>query len=213
MTIRALPDANHRFKDWSGNASGSDNPIIVIMDSPMSVTANFIRQYSLILTSGTGGTTDPSPGTYVYDEGSEVSITAIPDTHYRFQNWSGDDSGSSIALPITMNSDKSINADFIRIIYEVLNFTGEKVLNRSLSQAEYINILKWARNPDNSGVTVAKYRIYLVEGLIRTLLMDLDSSLFGFRHRQVEEGKQYMYTIVAVNDEGREGDPAHITIN
>ena len=213
VTIRALPDANHRFMDWSGNASGSDNPIAVIMDSFKFVTANFIRQYSLTLTSGTGGTTDPSPGTYVYDEGSVVSITAMPDTHYRFQNWSGDGSGSSITLSITMNSDKSIDADFIRIIYAVLNFTGEKVLNRSLSQAEYINILKWARNPNNSGVTVAKYRIYQVEGINRTLLMDLDSSMFEYRHRQVKKGKQYMYSIVALNDEGREGDLAYITIN
>ena len=213
VAIAAVSDADHRFGNWSGNASGSINPITVIMDSSKTVTANFISQNTLTLTSGIGGTTDPSPGTYVYDKGVAVSITAIPDTHCRFQDWKGDISGSKIALNVRMNSDKSVHADFFRIIYAVLNLSGEKVLNRSLFRGEYINILTWDKNPNNSGIPVAKYRIYQVEGINRTLLLDLDSSVFEYRHHQVEKGKQYMYSIVAMNDEGREGALAHITIN
>ncbi len=70
---------------------------------------------TLTLSSGTGGTTDPAPGTYTYDTGTEVSITATPDTNYRFSGWTGDvPSGHENDNPvtITMDADKTITATF-----------------------------------------------------------------------------------------------------
>jgi len=67
---------------------------------------------SLTITAGNGGTTDPSPGTYTYDEGTEVTITAIPDSGYEFSNWSGDASGADNPITVTMDGDKSITANF-----------------------------------------------------------------------------------------------------
>ncbi|MFO8109239.1 MAG: hypothetical protein R6U17_01755, partial [Thermoplasmata archaeon] len=36
------------------------------------------------------GTTDPEPGTHTYEWGESVTITAMPDAGYRFNNWLGD---------------------------------------------------------------------------------------------------------------------------
>jgi hypothetical protein len=69
---------------------------------------------SLTITAGSGGTTDPSPGTYTYDEGTEVTIKAIPNSRYKFSGWSGDASGTSNLITITMDSDKLIKANFSR---------------------------------------------------------------------------------------------------
>jgi len=69
----------------------------------------------LIIAAGSGGTTDPSPGTYTYDEGTEVAIRAIPNSGYTFSGWSGDASGTTNPITITMDSDKSITASFTAV--------------------------------------------------------------------------------------------------
>ncbi|MCK4782113.1 MAG: hypothetical protein KAV87_00070, partial [Desulfobacteraceae bacterium] len=115
VTITALPDDNYRFSGWAGDVPPSqenDNPITITMDSDKSVTANFIRQYTLTISTGTGGTTDPSPGSYLCDSATQVTIQAIPNSGYQFSNWSGDASGTTNLIIITMDSDKSITANF-----------------------------------------------------------------------------------------------------
>lgn len=70
---------------------------------------------TLTLSSGYGGTTEPSIGEYVYfDSDSEVSIRAIPDEGFTFSHWSGDASGSLNPITVRMDTDKSIMAYFSR---------------------------------------------------------------------------------------------------
>jgi len=115
VSITATPDANYRFSGWTGDVpSGheNDNPVTITMDSDKSINANFIRQYTLTITAGTDGTTNPSPKSYNYDVGTQVSVRAIPNSGYRFTGWSGDASGTTNPITITMDSDKSITANF-----------------------------------------------------------------------------------------------------
>ena len=112
VAITANPDTYYRFSEWSGDASGTNNPITITMDSDKSVTANFIRQYTLTISAGTGGTTDPSPGTYTHDSGATVTVKAIANTGYNFSGWSGDASGTTNPITITMDKDKTITASF-----------------------------------------------------------------------------------------------------
>jgi len=119
ITITATPDDNYGFSKWTGDVPSdheNDNPITITLDESKSITANFILQYNLIIATGTGGTTDLSPSTYTYDEGTEVVVIAIPDSGYRFSGWTGDvPQGYENENPITLNmdSDKSIMANFI----------------------------------------------------------------------------------------------------
>jgi len=66
----------------------------------------------LTIAAGTGGTTNPIPGTYTHDYGTQVQVTAVPDSGYQFSGWSGDASGTSITITITVDSDKEISASF-----------------------------------------------------------------------------------------------------
>ncbi|MCJ7682610.1 MAG: hypothetical protein MUP70_17910, partial [Candidatus Aminicenantes bacterium] len=106
-----------------------------------------------------------------------------------------------------------VNQDFIgsRKIYAPVNCAGRRMLNRSLLQAEYINVLSWQGHPDNEDV--ALYRIYLIEGADRNLLADLSPDHFEFRHRSVSKDRTYAYSIAAVNHWGNEGTPANITVH
>jgi hypothetical protein len=68
--------------------------------------------HTLTLSATAGGTTDPEPGTYPYDGGTEVIITATPSSGYTFSGWSGDVSSYYHRITIAMDSDKSITANF-----------------------------------------------------------------------------------------------------
>jgi predicted secreted protein len=114
ISITAIPESNYRFQEWSGDAIEQNNPLKIILDSDKSVKANFIRQYTLTVAAGQGGTTDPEPGTYTEDSGKEITITAIPDQGYGFSKWSGL-FGTSNPIKIILNSDKSIEANFVRV--------------------------------------------------------------------------------------------------
>ena len=97
-------------------------------------------------------------------------------------------------------------------IYPPLNFSGQKVLNRSLSQREYVNVLTWQANPDNQDKNIVNYRIYQIEGNSQSLLTELDSSVLSYWHRNVEKDKTYIYAIAAVTGGGVEGIQAQVTV-
>ncbi len=69
-------------------------------------------KYSLTIFAMGEGTTDPLPGSYVRDPGTQVTITATPDSGYEFSEWSGDASGKTNPITITMDSNKSVTANF-----------------------------------------------------------------------------------------------------
>jgi len=114
IDITAIPESNHRFQEWSGDASGQSNPLKITLDSDKLVKASFIRQYTLTVAAGQGGTTDPKPGSYTEDSGKEITITAIPDQGYEFSKWSGLFETSN-PIKIIMNRDKSLEANFVKV--------------------------------------------------------------------------------------------------
>jgi hypothetical protein len=67
----------------------------------------------LIITTATGGTTDPAPERYDYEEGTSAVVTAIPDASYRFVQWELDGTiRTENPITIIMNRDYSLRAVF-----------------------------------------------------------------------------------------------------
>jgi len=182
-------------------------PIIIEIDPPKKAN------HYLTISSNPGGTTNPPPGNFSYEEETKVVVTALPDKNYRFDGWTGDVSSvkrNDNPLELIMDSDKSIEANYLRIIYEPLNVSGQKLLNRSLSQAEYIIVLMWNSNPNNENIV--GYRIYLINGDSRSLLAEVNSSTFRIQIRKIDRNRVWTYSVLAVNNENREGNPAYVTI-
>ena len=70
-------------------------------------------QYSLTISAGSGGTTSPSPGTYWYDAGTPVSVTANAYTNYVFDHWILDGGYyTQNPITVTMNSNHNLQAYF-----------------------------------------------------------------------------------------------------
>jgi uncharacterized repeat protein (TIGR02543 family) len=114
VTLTATPDAGYEFTGWSGDASGTTNPLNITMDADKTVTANFGPIQRTLTLNATNGSVSaaPNPGTGTYDDGSVVTLTATPDAGYEFTGWSGDASGTTNPLNITMDADKIVTANF-----------------------------------------------------------------------------------------------------
>jgi hypothetical protein len=93
-----------------------------------------------------------------------------------------------------------------------LNFIGQKVFNRSLSQFEYINKLNWQSNPDNADLNIVNYRIYQLDDEWISLLVELDANTFEYWHRDVTYYEEYKYAICAVIDDGSESFRSFVTV-
>ena len=115
-TITATPAAGYTFTGWSGDASGTSATITVTMSSDKSVTANFQEQTSPT-TYALSTTVVPTEGGIVtgagtYNAGTDVTLIATPASGYIFTGWSGDVADASASVTITMNSNKSVIANF-----------------------------------------------------------------------------------------------------
>lgn len=67
-----------------------------------------------IVEPGAGGTTDPPPGTYTYEEGTQVTIRAIPDKNSKVDHWSvnGQYISGTNEVTITMDKNYYVNVFF-----------------------------------------------------------------------------------------------------
>jgi uncharacterized repeat protein (TIGR02543 family) len=118
VQITATPSTGFTFTGWSGDATGSTNPLSMIMSGNKNITANFtasaVTQFSITLTY-TNGTVAASPSQILYDSNAVVQLTATPANGYTFSGWSGDATGSTNPLSVTMNGNKNITANFALI--------------------------------------------------------------------------------------------------
>ncbi|MEM9259732.1 MAG: carbohydrate-binding domain-containing protein, partial [Bacteroidota bacterium] len=114
VTLTASADAGYSFDNWSGDLSGSNNPIQITMDGNKNVTANFTtapNNYTLDVTALNGSVSlSPAGGTYA--SGTTVTLTAQPDAGFNFASWAGDLSGSSNPTTIVMDGNKAVTANF-----------------------------------------------------------------------------------------------------
>ena len=115
VTLTASPASGYTFDYWSGNASGATSGIAITMDSDKSVTANFktiAQTYTLTTSVSPSGAGSVSPPGGEYESGVQVTLTASPASGYTFDHWSGNTSGATSGITITMDSDKSVTANF-----------------------------------------------------------------------------------------------------
>jgi uncharacterized repeat protein (TIGR01451 family)/uncharacterized repeat protein (TIGR02543 family) len=115
VLLTANASAGYTFSGWGGDASGSTNPLTITMDADKTVTANFTAStptYTLTVSPSSGGSVTKNPDQVNYISGTSVELTANASAGYAFSGWGGDASGSTNPLTITMNSNKTVTANF-----------------------------------------------------------------------------------------------------
>jgi hypothetical protein len=94
VTLTAVPATGYRFSGWSDDTTATANPVGIVMSKNKVITANFIKQYSLTLTSSssTRGAVEPSTSVAI-DSGIAFTIKATPTSGYKFKTWSTGSAG------------------------------------------------------------------------------------------------------------------------
>ena len=98
------------------------------MNANKTITANFaINTYTLVVTAA-NGTVAKNPNQAAYDSNTTVQLTAAPATGYHFTSWSGDLTGATNPVTVTMDANKNITANFAINTYALtINATNGSV--------------------------------------------------------------------------------------
>ncbi|MBR3980649.1 MAG: InlB B-repeat-containing protein [Bacteroidales bacterium] len=107
IQLVATPKEHYHFVKWSDGNTEATRTVTVTKD--LSLSADFaIDTFELTMTNSEGGTVTGA-GEYAYDE--TVTLTATPNEHYSFVQWSDGDKTNPRQLVITKNL--SLTAEFI----------------------------------------------------------------------------------------------------
>ncbi|WP_034638386.1 InlB B-repeat-containing protein, partial [Chitinivibrio alkaliphilus] len=127
VTLTAEAEDGYVFVGWSGDVTGSANPLTITVERDMEIIAVFeeegVERYVLELNAENGSiTVDPNFNDYAY--GTVVELTAEPNEVYEFTQWRGDAEGDENPLTITVERNMVIEAEFSLKRYE-LTLTAE----------------------------------------------------------------------------------------
>ena len=126
VSLTATPDEGYTFLEWTGDASGSTNPLSVSMTSDKNITASFIRlQYNLdvnIIGSGTVSQVlvESTEKNTDYDSFSTVRLTAQPESNWIFYGWSGSTTETTSEIDVVMAGTKAVTATFEERLSQVI---------------------------------------------------------------------------------------------
>ncbi len=123
VTLTAVANTGYRFDKWTLTATGAEvstaNPFAFTLDRDTSLTARFIKTHTIAAQAvpSAGGTITYSPETNdgIYDTGTEVTLTAVPNAGYRFVDWTetGGSATSDPARVVVADKDRTLEANFM----------------------------------------------------------------------------------------------------
>lgn len=117
VILTAAPGHGWFFREWTGDETGSANPLNVAMTRNKTVTAVFAAIPAYTLTTSASGmgtvTADPASGPYLSN--SVVSLSATGNAGWVFSHWTGSASGAANPLLLKMDNNKTVQAVFGQI--------------------------------------------------------------------------------------------------
>lgn len=132
IRLLAQPDAGSYFLRWQPGGE-TDNSLPVEITSPnqtnSAVFAPLLAGFVTLVTDVVGnGRVTVSPLQGQYATGSGVTLTATPDTDYRFVGWAGDLISANNPQALTLNSVKSVQAVFAPDVRVTMSPTSQNVV-------------------------------------------------------------------------------------
>lgn len=140
VSIEATASTGYRFVNWDDNVA--TNPRSITVTSNVTRTANFVREYTITLSTNnnygtvsiTGtGVVNKGNGQYAVPEGNTITITANPNTGSHFVNWDGNQTLTNPSRQITVSSNQTITANFDYKIYNMPSQWTVKANNESVN--------------------------------------------------------------------------------
>jgi len=115
--VTAASGKQYRWTSWAnGDGLAGVSGTYTTPTSSQTVTADYVTQYQLTIQASPsgGGTTNPAVGSYWYDSGTSVPVSATVTSGYSFYYWSldGTNAGTSPSYSALMNSAHTLTAMF-----------------------------------------------------------------------------------------------------
>jgi surface protein len=120
LKLTAKPSSEWEFSSWKEDLEGTENPQTITIDTIKAVTAVFIKkQYPLTVeVEGEGTVAEKvikAGAATDYNSGTIVELTASTDKEgWEFKEWSGDLTGNTNPIEITINAAKTVKAVFVK---------------------------------------------------------------------------------------------------
>ncbi len=120
VTAIAIPNSGYKFIEWQGDINSDEDTLRFTMNEITVLNAVFALdvppQYKLaVYVFSSGGTVAYDPQAETYEDSTMVTITAIPDSGWRFVEWQGDLDSKANPEQVLMDSDKFLLAVFEQI--------------------------------------------------------------------------------------------------
>ncbi len=187
VSASATPTSGWTLSSWTLNGVnvGSGNPYSVTMDANKTLTAVFVPiQYRLTTSVSGSGTISPAPGSYQYQSGAVVNVTATPNSGWMLSSLvlNGVNVSSVSPYYLSMDSNDSLTAVFTQIPYTLnISVTGSGTTNPTPAVRQYLSgtVVGVSAIP-SSGWTLSSWMLNGVnEGINSpyTVTMDADKTL------------------------------------
>lgn len=119
VRVTATPLAGQFFTIWGGAANGDVNPLYFpVTNANQTISAGFpavpAGQAALTVAATGFGQVTVTPRANRYGLGTNVTLTAVPESGQTFLGWTNDASGTNNPLIVAMTTNKLITANFTK---------------------------------------------------------------------------------------------------
>ncbi|MBN1280953.1 MAG: hypothetical protein JXA00_04820 [Candidatus Thermoplasmatota archaeon] len=213
VQLTAIPDEGWMFSTWTGDASGSNNPISITMTSNKSVVAHFTQHdYILTIQVEGSGTVSLSPNLPSYAYGAVVTLTAEPTEGWAFTYWSGDLTGSDNPETITIDGNKTVVAHFVDSMAPEISGVTQTTSNPLDTDPLYGWVNVSCTVTDNIAVSEVMLCIHTPSGAWTNVsMLSTTPGVYYYRSATAfSQAGNYTYTIVASDSTGNDATSSQV---
>jgi len=227
--------AGNAYFIWLGRAQGVDAIIFRKISSAGAFSEKFLASTAgATAADGVLAVNKNSGLAYVaWSQGGEIFVNSYGTTWSGAQNMTN--SAGNDALPsIAVDGSGNLHLVYAEIVggnWEIM-YLGTSggtpppplvkpkpplaiALDTSLddTQTQKINVLSWARNPDNSSLTIQSYKIFRKTGSQNfALLATVSGSAFTYRDAGLSLSQKYSYALTAVSADAQESEASETAV-
>jgi hypothetical protein len=119
VVIIAIPVDGYACTGWQGDTVTNGDTLVLVLGHDMQVYADFVnletkRKVYSILTDDINGSILLTPPGGIYDSGTALTATVLPDYGYRFTGWSGLLAGTDTTAVIPVTRSGAVIANFVQ---------------------------------------------------------------------------------------------------
>lgn len=132
--LTATPNAHYHFVQWVDGST--ENPRLVTVLDNMSFMAQFAPDVYVVLASAADNDMGSVSGSGNYSYNTQATLTAIPNAHYHFTQWTD----NNIANPrtVTVTGDTSFTAQFALNSYTVTALSSDFSMGNVTGGGSYV---------------------------------------------------------------------------